>query len=97
MGRALQQSRIGAARREAIFLFGGHSQHAFCGSYLGRTVTQRRNRAFVRDFHGESVVRQPRRHGRTVPQHEAKIEPKPLARVPEQFHQIFQTMVRTTH
>jgi hypothetical protein len=62
-----------------------------------RPPEQRRNRAFVGDFHGESVVWQPRRHGRAVPQHKAEIEPKPLARVPEQFHQIFKTTFRTTH
>ena len=37
--------------------------------------------------------------GTIEPSHSTKpqIEPKPLARVPEQFHQIFQTTVRTTH
>ena len=48
-------------------------------------------------FMAKASRRSPAGTDRAVPQHEAEIEPKPLARVPEQFHQIFQTTVRTTH
>jgi flavin-dependent dehydrogenase len=45
----------------------------------------------------ESVAWQPRGHGRAFPKHETDIEPKPLARLFEQFLEIFQTTFRTAH